>query len=143
MKLMEAGQAIGSYNARRWIGEIDVPTTVLVTERDRAIDPREQLKMAAAIPGAVVQPLDDGHVACAKREFGPALVRAVDSVHGAGIARRPALASRWRAERWPVGPLQGVRVVEVAGHRSGPVLRHGPRRPRCRRHPDRSAPPAG
>ena len=75
VKLMEAGQAIGSYNARRWIGEIDVPTTVLVTERDRAIDPREQLKMAAAIPGAVVQPLDDGHVACAKREFGPALVR--------------------------------------------------------------------
>jgi 3-oxoadipate enol-lactonase len=82
VKLMEAGQAIGSYNARRWIGEIDVPTTVLVTERDRAIGPREQLKMAAAIPGSVVHPFDDGHVACAKREFGPALVRAVDSVHG-------------------------------------------------------------
>jgi len=82
VKLMEAGQAIGSYNARRWIGEIDVPTTVLVTERDRAIGPREQLKMAAAIPGSVVHPIDDGHVACAKREFGPALVRAVDSVHG-------------------------------------------------------------
>jgi len=80
VKLMEAGQAIGSYNARRWIETIDVPTTVVVTERDRAIDPREQLKMAAAIPGAVVQRLDDGHVACAKREFGPALVRAVDSV---------------------------------------------------------------
>ena len=82
VKLMEAGQAIGRYNARRWIGEVDVPTTVLVTERDRAIVPREQLKLAAAIPGAVVHPLDDGHVACAKREFGPALVRAVDSVHG-------------------------------------------------------------
>jgi 3-oxoadipate enol-lactonase len=82
VKVMEAGQAIGSYNARRWIGEVDVPTAVVVTERDRAIDPREQLKMAAAIPGAVVHPLDDGHVACAKREFGPALVRAVDSVQG-------------------------------------------------------------
>jgi 3-oxoadipate enol-lactonase len=82
VKIMEAGQAIGSYNARQWIGDIDVPTTVLVTERDRAIGPREQLKMAAAIPGSVVHPLDDGHVACAKREFGPALVRAVDSVHG-------------------------------------------------------------
>jgi 3-oxoadipate enol-lactonase len=82
VKLMEAGQAIGSFNSRRWIGEIDVPTAVVVTERDRAIDPREQLKMAAAIPGAVVHPFDDGHVACAKPEFGPALVRAVDSVHG-------------------------------------------------------------
>ncbi len=80
VKIMEAGQAIGSYNARRWIGEVDVPTTVLVTERDRAIAPREQLKLAAMIPGAVVQGVDDGHVVCAKREFGPVLLRAVDSV---------------------------------------------------------------
>ncbi len=89
VKIMEAGQAIGSYNAHRWIGEVDVPTTVVVTERDRAIDPREQLKLAAAIPGAIVQPLDDGHVACAKREFGPALVRAVDSVQ-ARVVRAPS-----------------------------------------------------
>jgi 3-oxoadipate enol-lactonase len=94
VKVMEAGQAIGSYNARRWIGDIDVPTTVLLTERDRAIAPREQLKMAGAIPGAVVHSVDDGHIACAKREFGPALVRAVDSVQ----ARRrltsvPAISS--------------------------------------------------
>jgi pimeloyl-ACP methyl ester carboxylesterase len=95
VKVMEAGQAIGSYDARRWIGEIDVPTTVLLTERDRAIDPREQLKMAAAIPGAVVQTIDDGHIACAKREFGPALVRAVDSVQ----ARRRAGAVPLAAAR--------------------------------------------
>lgn len=80
VKIMEAGQAIGSYNARRWIGEVDVPTTVLVTERDRAIAPGEQRKMAAIIPGALVHSVDDGHVACAKREFGPVVVRAVDSV---------------------------------------------------------------
>lgn len=88
VKLMEAGQAIGSYNARRWIGEVDVPTTVLVTSRDRAIAPAEQRRLAAAIPGAQVQVIDDGHVACAKREFGPAVVRAVDSVVArlAGVA---------------------------------------------------------
>ena len=80
VKLMEAGQAIGSYNAHRWIGDIDVPTTVLVTERDRAIRPVEQRRMAAAIPGAEVQSVDDGHAVCAKREFGPALLRAVGSV---------------------------------------------------------------
>jgi pimeloyl-ACP methyl ester carboxylesterase len=80
VKLMEAGQAIGSYSARRWIAEIDVPTTVVITDRDRAIRPAEQRRLATAIPGAVVQHLDDGHVACAKREFGPALVRAVRSV---------------------------------------------------------------
>ena len=112
--------------------------------------------MAAAIPGAVVQPLDDGHVACAKREFGPALVRAVDSVHG----RHPRSASprRWRAEpapwvrsracawwRWPgIGPGPfcamvladlGADVVRVdrppaAGDPDGGPLRHpGPRAP--------------
>ena len=121
VKLMEAGQAIGSYNARRWIGEIDVPTTVVVTERDRAIDPREQLKMAAAIPGAVVQPLDDGHVACAKREFGPALVRAVDSVHGR-IARSGLLATPHPGALTPA-PWVRSRVcacVEVAGIGPGP-----------------------
>lgn len=80
VKLMEAGQAIGSYSARRWIGEIDVPTTVLVTTRDRAVRPEAQLRLANAITGAEVHEIDDGHVVCAKREFGPALVRAVQSV---------------------------------------------------------------
>ncbi len=89
VKIMEAGQAIGSYSARRWISEIDVPTTVVVTARDRAIDPGSQRRLAAAIPGAQVQVIDDGHVACARREFGPALARAVDSV-----AARLPLATR-------------------------------------------------
>ena len=80
VKIMEAGQAIGSYNARRWIGEVDVPTTVLVTERDRAVSPGEQRKLATTIPGAMVHSVDDGHMACTRREFGPALVRAVDAV---------------------------------------------------------------
>ncbi len=80
VKVMEAGQAIGSYSARRWIGELDLPTTVVITTRDRAISPTEQHRLADAIPGAEVQLVDDGHIACAKREFGPALLRAVDGV---------------------------------------------------------------
>ncbi len=90
VKLMEAGQAIGNYSARRWIGEIDVPTTVVVTTRDRAIRPEAQRQLAAAIPGAEVLEIPDGHVACAKREFGPALLRAVQSV----AVRLPAPATR-------------------------------------------------
>jgi pimeloyl-ACP methyl ester carboxylesterase len=80
VKLMEAGQAIGSYSARPWIKYIDVPTTVMVMDRDRAVRPDEQLRLAASIPGALVQHVDDGHVACAKPEFGPMLLRAVGSV---------------------------------------------------------------
>lgn len=80
VKLMEAGQAIGSYSARRWIHEVDVPTTVIVTRRDRAVRPDAQMRLANAIVGAQVQDVDDGHIVCGKREFGPVLVRGVDSV---------------------------------------------------------------
>lgn len=92
VKLMQAGQAIGSYDARRWISEIDIPTTVLVTTRDRAVDPSTQRHMAAAIPGAEVHEIADGHVACAKRSFGTAVLRAVDSV-AARIAEPATAAS--------------------------------------------------
>ena len=91
---------------------------MLVTTRDRAISPAEQHKLADAIPGAEVQLLDDGHIACAKREFGPALVRAVDSVVGP-----PAIASLRRSRRAStasMGPLAGLRVVESRGIGPGP-----------------------
>lgn len=90
VKLMEAGQAIGSYSARRWIGEIDVPTTVLVTTRDRAVRPEAQHAMAAAIPGALVHEVADGHVVCARPDFGEVLVSSVDSV-AARLHARPSL----------------------------------------------------
>jgi pimeloyl-ACP methyl ester carboxylesterase len=80
VKLMEAGEAIGSYTARSWIRFIDVPTAVVVTDRDRAIRPDEQMHMASLIPGATLHHIDDGHAVCAKREFGPVLVDAVHSV---------------------------------------------------------------
>ena len=94
VKIMEAGQAISTYDARRWIGDVNVPTTVLVTERDRAINPRTQLKLAAMIPGAVVQTIDDGHMACAKHEFGLELARAVASVHARALDARPRRVAR-------------------------------------------------
>ena len=90
VKVMEAGQAIGSYNARRWIGEVDVPTTVLITTKDRAIPAVEQHKLAEAIPGSEVHLVDDGHVVCARPSFGTVLTRAVDSV----AVRRPAPVAR-------------------------------------------------
>ena len=103
VKIMEAGQAIGSYNARRWIGEVDVPTTVLITTRDRAVSPAEQHKLVDVIPGAEAQLLDDGHIACAKREFGPG-PRAGGRLGGGP----PALAARrltaGRRHRWDRSP---------------------------------------
>ncbi|HMQ28074.1 MAG TPA: alpha/beta hydrolase, partial [Acidimicrobiales bacterium] len=78
--LMEAGHAIGTYDASRWIGRIDVPTTVLVTTGDRAIQPTTQLAMARAIPNSEIHLTDHGHVVCARPEFAPPLVDACTSV---------------------------------------------------------------
>ena len=34
--VLEAGTAIGTFSSRRWIGGVDVPTTVLITTKDKA-----------------------------------------------------------------------------------------------------------
>lgn len=80
--ILEAGQAVGNYNARRWVGDVDVPTACVVTTRDLAIRPPEQGRLAFAIPGATVHRLEDGHVACARPGFGTHVRSAVDDVVG-------------------------------------------------------------
>lgn len=77
--VLEAGNALGHYNARRWIGDVDVPTAVLITTRDRAIEPAQQAKMALAIPGASIHRVEEGHVVCTSPAFGaPVLAACVD-----------------------------------------------------------------
>jgi 3-oxoadipate enol-lactonase len=77
--IMEAGVAMSNYRAR-WIDEVDVPTAVVITTRDRAVNPIAQARMAFKIPGASIHRIDDGHIVCAKRAFGPALAEAVRDV---------------------------------------------------------------
>ena len=78
--VLEAGAAVSNYTAKRWIGEIDVPTSVLVTTGDRAIVPDRQLEMADAIPGATVHEHADGHIACMRPAFAPPLLAACQDV---------------------------------------------------------------
>lgn len=73
--VMEALHAIGRYHAK-WVGEIDVPTAVVVTTKDRAVTPAQQGKMAFAIPHATIHRIEDGHVVCATSAFGPPVVDA-------------------------------------------------------------------
>lgn len=78
-QILEAGVAMSNYHGR-WVDRIDVPTGVLVTTRDRAVNPFAQLRMALKIPGATIHRIEDGHMVCAKPGFGPAVVDVVDSV---------------------------------------------------------------
>lgn len=74
--LLEAGHAIGTFDARRWIGLLDVPTAVVVTGRDRAVPPQVQLQMAGSLRDATVHHVDDGHAVCARPHFVPPLLAA-------------------------------------------------------------------
>ena len=73
--VMEAGIAMSNYKAK-WIDKIDVPTTVLITKKDRAIPALAQAQMAFSIPGAAIHTVDDGHLLCAKPTFAPPLLKA-------------------------------------------------------------------
>jgi 3-oxoadipate enol-lactonase len=78
--VLEAGQATCRFDSRSWIGEVDVPTTVVVTTDDSAIPVLAQQKLAGAIPGATVREVDDDHLACATEAFAPVLVDACREV---------------------------------------------------------------
>ena len=69
----EALAAIGTYDSRRWLKDVDVPTTLLVTAHDRAVPPHEQLRLLLSIPDARVVQVDQGHTWCAKPSFGPGI----------------------------------------------------------------------
>lgn len=76
--LLGAGAALLRFDSSPWIGEIDVPSTVIVTEQDETVPPAQQHRLAAAIPGARVVPVAGGHRSCAEQadRFVPALLKA-------------------------------------------------------------------
>ena len=62
--LTEAVHALSRYSATRWLGDVDVPTAVIVSERDDVIVPAHQRKFVELIPGAHVVSADHDHLAC-------------------------------------------------------------------------------
>ena len=90
--VMQAGAAITNYDATRWLGEVDVPTVVVVTEHDNLVPAVRQRRMAALIPGASMVPIPADHAAPieAVRSFVPALVDAVSEVQGRVAIRERA-----------------------------------------------------
>jgi 3-oxoadipate enol-lactonase len=78
--LTEAARSISRFDSRPWIHEIDVPTSVLRTNRDKLVDPASQTELATAIPKARIVDHDHGHLACAKSTFTAPLVGACRDV---------------------------------------------------------------
>jgi 3-oxoadipate enol-lactonase len=86
--IAEAAAAIGRFSSKEWIGEVDVPTAVVVTEYDRLVPPQRQLRLAESIPGARVIRVPGDHGVCVAepRVFVPALLNACST---SAAARTP------------------------------------------------------
>lgn len=80
--VLGAGAALGRFDSRPWLGEVDVPVATVLTRQDRVVSPRRQKNLAAAIPGAVTFEIDGDHgvVAMHPAAFVPSFVNAVLNV---------------------------------------------------------------
>jgi pimeloyl-ACP methyl ester carboxylesterase len=90
---ISAIEAVCEFTSHSWIGQVDVPTAVVVTARDRIVPARRQLKLARAIPGASVHQVDADHAVCmtAPEAFTQVLLQACWSVtSGRAEQDRPA-----------------------------------------------------
>ncbi len=92
----EAGQVARTFRSTDWIGEIDVPVAVVVTRRDRVVQPSRQRHLAKVIPGAHTITVDAGHLAAFTRPdlIADAIGTGCDQIAAdtAPTARRPRLA---------------------------------------------------
>lgn len=86
--LAEALAAVSNFNSTDWLNEVDVPTALMVTKRDRAIPAPEQLRLLLSAPSATTHIYDEGHTWCAKANFGTAIDAVCQEV--AGMEPHPA-----------------------------------------------------
>ena len=53
--------AVADFTSHKWISDVDVPVSILVTQRDTVVPPGRQMKLADAIPHASVVTVDGDH----------------------------------------------------------------------------------
>ena len=97
--MVQAGRALATYDARPFVGSIDVPAGVLVTTKDRLVKPAKQRALARAIDAETAE-VDGDHLAplTNPEDFSRVTRQLVDSV-----SRRAALepVRNHPAELWP------------------------------------------
>jgi 3-oxoadipate enol-lactonase len=78
----QAAAAVLRFDSSRWIARIDVPTSVIVTERDQLVPAKRQREMSDQIPRSVAHAIPGDHSVCVTRPaiFVPALEEACASV---------------------------------------------------------------
>jgi 3-oxoadipate enol-lactonase len=82
-QILEAGKEIGSFNSLKWLSEVDVPTSVVITTQDQVIPPERQQRLLDLLNDVDVHLVDGGHNAiyAEQRTYVPKLVAACNSVY--------------------------------------------------------------
>ncbi|MFL6109441.1 MAG: alpha/beta fold hydrolase [Marmoricola sp.] len=85
----QAVASLGRFHSTPWLRDIDVPTAVVVTTKDKVLAPERQRMIAASIPGATVHEAACGHAGCVldSATFVPAFLEAVDTTAGRRASR--------------------------------------------------------
>ena len=88
--ITQAGWALARFDARSWVGSIDVPAGALITTRDHLVPPRKQRRLASGL-GATIREMVADHGAPWEqpRQFASLTAELVDDV----IARSGDTAS--------------------------------------------------
>lgn len=75
-------EAMARFDSRDWLGEIDVPTSVVVSTFDKVVQPERQQLLVDGIPGAQRFDVAGGHACCVlgAEKFIPEFTAAVRSV---------------------------------------------------------------
>lgn len=94
--VLAAAADLGRFSSRDWVGQLEIPTTVLVHAQDRLVPPHRQRKLAQALPNARLIEVATNHVARGRSwpAYLAALTHAHESVGGrAGAAARRTAAA--------------------------------------------------
>lgn len=78
LHIIEAGSAIGGFNSLDWLGDVDVPTSVVVTTQDTVVPVERQQRLVEAIANVRAFHVEAGHnaVYAAADRYVPVLLEA-------------------------------------------------------------------
>ncbi|MFT4043714.1 MAG: alpha/beta hydrolase [Gordonia sp. (in: high G+C Gram-positive bacteria)] len=93
----DLGDGLAPFDSRPWLADIDVPTAVVVSTRDRVVEPARQQLLVDGIAGARRFDVDGGHACCvlgAQQFIGPftAAVRWVTAGGDGGVSTPSTIA---------------------------------------------------
>ena len=88
--------AVAEFTSHTWIGDVDIPVSVLVTTKDSVVPPGRQMKLADAIPRATVVTVEGEHGVFVEspKLFAQKLLEACHAANAAPPASRSAFP--WR-----------------------------------------------